>query len=147
MLYKDLVSIKDTQFRRLVGVTRPVFEKMVSVVTDYKQGHRKHKTKGRPPKLTIYDQLLLMLMYFREYRTFFHVGSSFGISEGQAYRITIEMERILIQSKLFHLPGKKKLAEEGVEFEILIVDASESPIERPKKGQRKYYSGKKNGIQ
>src|ERR1700722_18273091 len=101
MLHKDLVSIKDTQFRRLVGVTRPVFEKMVSVVTDYKQGKRKHKTKGRPPKLSICDQILLMLMYFREYRTFFHVGSSFGISEGQAYRITIGIESILIQSKLF----------------------------------------------
>jgi len=141
-----MVSLKDTQFRRLVGVTRPVFTKMVSVVTEYKQGKRRHKTKGRPAKLTIYDQILLMLMYFREYRTFFHVGSSFGVSEAQAHRITIDIERILIQSKLFHLPGRKKLLELGAEIEIVVVDASESPIERPKEGQRQYYSGKKKDI-
>ena len=141
-----MVSLNDTQFRRLVGVTRPVFKKMVTVVTENKEAKRKHKAKGRPPKLTIYDQILLMLMYFREYRTFFHVGSSFGVSETQAYRITIDIEKMLIQSKLFHLPGKKKLLEPETKIEIVVVDASESPIERPKKGQRKYYSGKKNDI-
>lgn len=43
----------------------------------------------------------------------------------------------------FHLPGKKQLYENAVPWNVLVVDATESPIERPKKKQRKYYSGKK----
>jgi hypothetical protein len=133
MYYKDLQQTKDAHFQRLVGVSRAIFEQMVTVVTDYKAQHRKHKKRGRPPKLSIADQILVMLMYFREYRTFFHVASSYGISEGQCYRIVINIEKILITSKLFHLPGKKKLIDGGALLEVVIVDATESPVERPKK--------------
>jgi hypothetical protein len=122
MYYKDLQQTKDTHFQRLVGVSRAIFEQMVTVVTAYKEQHRKHKKRGRPPKLSIADQILVMLMYFREYRTFFHVASSYGISEGQCHRIVIKIEKILIESKLFHLPGKKKLIDEGALLEVVIVD-------------------------
>ncbi|WP_197710996.1 helix-turn-helix domain-containing protein, partial [Acinetobacter baumannii] len=37
--------------------------------------------KGRPPKLSIEDQILLGLSYWREYRTLFHVATSYGVSE------------------------------------------------------------------
>jgi hypothetical protein len=147
MHYKDIQDIKDAHFRRLVGVKRPVFEKMVAVVTDYKEKHRKHKNRGRPPKLTIADLVLVMLMYYREYRTFFHVGRSYGMSEGQCYRIVIKIESILIASKLFHLPGKKKLTENGVEFEVVIVDVTESPVERPKKNSGSIIQARKKGTQ
>jgi DDE superfamily endonuclease len=133
MYYKDLQQLKDTQFQRLIGVTRVIFEQMVTVVTEYKQAHRKHKKRGRPAKLSIADQILVMLMYYREYRTFFHVGSSYGISEAQCQRIVIKIEKILIGSKLFHLPGKKKLIDGDVRLEVVIIDASESTVERPKK--------------
>ena len=147
MHYKDIQDIKDAHFRRLVGVKRPVFEKMVAVVTDYKEKHRKHKNRGRPPKLTIADLVLVMLMYYREYRTFFHVGRSYGMSEGQCYRIVIKIESILIASKLFHLPGKKKLTENGVEFEVVIVDVTESPVERPKKNSVSIIPARKKDTQ
>jgi hypothetical protein len=39
----------------------------------------------------------------------------------------------LIKSKLFHLPGKKALAKSEMEWEVVIIDVSEHPIERPKK--------------
>jgi hypothetical protein len=147
MYYKDIQNLKDTHFRRLVGVKRPVFEKMVAVVTDYKERHRKHKNRGRPPRLTIADLVLVMLMYYREYRTFFHVGQSYGMSEGQCYRIITKIESILIASKLFHLPGKKKLIENGVEFEVVIVDVTESPVERPKKNSGNIIPVRKKGTQ
>ena len=147
MRYKDIQGITETHFRRLVGVKRPVFEKMVAVVTDYKEKHRKHKNRGRPLKLTIADLVLVMLMYYREYRTFFHVGRSYGMSEGQCYRIVIKIESILIASKLFHLPGKKKLTENGVEFEVVIVDVTESPVERPKKNSGNIIPARKKGTQ
>jgi hypothetical protein len=133
MYYKDIQHIKDTQFQRLVGVKRTVFDQMVRVVAEYKEAHGKHTNRGRPSKLSIADQVLIMLMYYREYRTFFHVGSSYGLSEGQCHRIVTKIESILIGSQLFHLPGKKKLTGGGVEFEVVIVDVTESPVERPKK--------------
>ena len=133
MYYKDIQHIKDADFRRLVGVKRPVFDQMVSVVAEYKEQHRKHKTSGRPPKLSTADQVLVMLMYYRDYRTFFHVGSSYGLSEGQCHRVVTKIESILIASKLFHIPGKKKLTGGDVAFEVVIVDVTESPVERPKK--------------
>jgi hypothetical protein len=146
MYYKDIGDINDTHFRRLVGVKRPVFEKMVAVVTEYKEKHRKHKNRGRPPRLTIADLVLVMLMYYREYRTFFHVGRSYGMSEGQCYRIVTKIESILIASELFHLPGKKKLIESGVEFEVVIVDVTESPVERPKKNSGNITRARKKGT-
>jgi hypothetical protein len=31
-------------------------------------------------------QLLMMLEYWREYRTYFHIGQAYGLSESAAYR-------------------------------------------------------------
>jgi hypothetical protein len=146
MYYKDIQHINDAQFRRLVGVKRNVFDQMVTVVTEYKEKHRKHKKRGRPSKLSTADQVLVMLMYYREYRTFFHVGSSYGLSEGQCYRVVTKIEAILIASKLFHIPGKKKLTGGGVEFEVVIVDVTESPVERPKKNNGGIIPVRKKGI-
>lgn len=146
MYYKDIQHINAAQFRRLVGVKRNVFDQMVTVVTEYKEKQRKHKKRGRPPKLSTADQVLVMLMYYREYRTFFHVGSSYGLSEGQCHRVVTKIEAILIASKLFHIPGKKKLIGGGVEFEVVIVDVTESPVERPKKNNAGIIPARKKDI-
>jgi hypothetical protein len=45
---------------------------------------------------------------------------------------------------MFKLPGKRVLASKNVELSFIVVDSTETPIERPKKGQKRYYSGKKN---
>ncbi len=73
-------------------------------------------------------------MYYREYRTFLHISSDYGISEPQCWRIITGLEQLLIKSKLFHLPGKKVL-QQANSFEIVLVDVAESPIERPKKNK------------
>lgn len=36
--------------------------------------------------LYLEDQLLVSLEYIREYRTYFHIGKSYGISESAAYK-------------------------------------------------------------
>ena len=93
-------------------------------------------TKGRPAKLCIEDQVLLCLSYWREYRTLFHVATSYGVSEPTASRIVRHVEDCLIQSKLFNLP--KNLPEsEGIDWNVVILDATEIPIQRPKKTEEK----------
>jgi hypothetical protein len=50
------------------------------------------KKRGPKDKLSWYDKTLMMLMYYREYRTFAHVGASYHISEAQCWRIVTTLE-------------------------------------------------------
>jgi hypothetical protein len=61
-------NLKDEEFKRLTGVQRSTFGKMLEVI---EKGMRDF---GRPPKLSRADQLLMTLMYWREYRTEFHMS-------------------------------------------------------------------------
>ena len=54
-----------------------------------------------------------------------------------------KVEERLLASGRFALPSRHRALEEGVEIEAVLLDATESPIERPKKKQRAHYSGKK----
>jgi hypothetical protein len=132
MRYKTIQHLKDTDFKRLTGVQRETYEKMLAVV---EKGLRNF---GRPPKLSRADQLLMTLMYWREYRTEFHIAQSYGISEAAVCRTIRKVEDVLAHSRKFRLPGKKALQPSDTVFEVLLVDVSEQPIERPKKA--------KNGI-
>lgn len=78
----------------------------------------------------------MTLEYLREYRTYFHIGASWGVNESTAYRIIRKVEDYLINSGIFSLPGKKKLLEVDHEIEVVVVDVTESPIERPQKNKK-----------
>lgn len=139
MNYEQVKTLKPTEFKRLCGVYPDTFKDMVTVLKAEKVWQKK---TGRPSKLSTEDQLLITLEYWREYRTYFHLGNSWGINESTAYRIVRKVENILIKSGLFNLPGKKALLESNSEIQVIVVDVSEHEIERPKKKQKSYYSGK-----
>lgn len=120
------------EFRRLTGVKKPTFEEMVKVLQEHTQ---KKLRGGRKNKLSIEETLLMTLEYLREYRTYFHISKSYGISEGYAYKIIRWVEDTLIKSKVFSLPGRKALLKSDIEYELVLVDASEHPIQRPKKNK------------
>ena len=101
---------------------------------------------GRPPKLSRADQLLLTLMYWREYRTEFHIAQSYGISEATVCRTIHKVEDALVRSKQFRLPGKKVLQPSDTIFEVVLVDVSEQPVERPKKAKESTTAAKRSGI-
>jgi hypothetical protein len=129
--YKELEEFSEKQFRRLTGVQRDTFEKMVSVLLESQQ--RRYRKAGRKGTLSIEDKLLMALEYLREYRTYFHLGRSYGVSESACYRACRWVEDVLIKSRVFSLPGKKELLKSDMEYEVILIDASESAIERPKK--------------
>lgn len=129
--YKELEEFSEKQFRRLTGVQRGTFEKMVTVLLESKQ--RRYRKAGRKGTLSIEDKLLMALEYLREYRTYFHLGRSYGLSESACYRACRWVEDVLIKSGVFSLPGKKELLKIDMEYEVILIDASESVIERPKK--------------
>ena len=133
MKWEIIDRLSDEEFRRLTGVKRGTFEQMVGLL---KSAHLLKKASGgRPNKVSVEVMLLMALEYLREYRTYFHVASSYGISESYAYKIIRWVEDTLIKSELFHLPGRKALLKSDMEYEVVLVDATESPIERPKKGK------------
>lgn len=130
MFYEKLQNKSEVEFKRLTGVKRPTFKLMVEQLTvKYIQDHA---LGGKPSKLPIEDKLLMALEYWREYRTYFHIGNSYGYSESQAYKSIKWVENTLIKSGKFNLPGKNVLHSLDKES-IVLIDVTESPIERPKK--------------
>ena len=146
MRWKDIQQLSAGQFQRLTGVKRATFDQMVLVVQEHISQVRKHPKRGKPPKLQLEDQLLMMLMYLREYRTFFHTSVTYGISEGQCCRITRKLESILVDSKVFRLPGRKALLQSDMQWEVLVIDVGESPVDRPKKNSDGIIPVKRKGI-
>ena len=98
-----------------------------------KEDKKKKKIGGAPSKLSIERKLLITLEYLREYRTLFHIATDNDISESYCSRLIRKVENILIQSGEFNLPKRKEKLMSEDELEVFLVDATETPIERPKK--------------
>jgi hypothetical protein len=143
MTYEQVKSLKSEDFKRLCGVRPETFNQMLEAV----RAHSRPKQKtGRPGKLCLEDQLLMTLEYWREYRTYFHIGQSWGVNESTAYRIIRKIEDTLTKSRTFTLPGKKRLTNSDYQVQVVIVDVTESPIERPKKNKKSSTVEKRNNI-
>jgi transposase len=131
MKYDQIQGLPNEQFRRLTGVKRQTFERMLGILKE--NDERKKVKGGRKNKLSLENQLLMALEYIREYRTYFHISKSYGVSESTAYKTVRWIEDTLIKHPDFALPGRKALLKSDIEYEVMLVDASETPIERPKK--------------
>ncbi len=129
--YEQIKTLKPAEFRRLTGVKPTVFKRMLAVLK--REDKRLRKRGGYDPNLSLEDRLLLALEYLREYRTYFHIGQSYGVSESTAQRISRWAEDTLIKDTQFALPGRKALLKTENVIEVVLVDAAESPVERPKK--------------
>lgn len=144
MKYEQLQNISDNRFRQAVGVNRATFIEMLEIIrVSYFKRHSRHN--GRHRKLSLEDMLLATLEYLYEYRTFECIGVSYGLSKQNIRNTIIWVEAELISSGLFKLPGKKVL-KQAKPIEVVLVDTTESPIQRPSRNQKRYYSGKKNGT-
>lgn len=129
--YEEIQGLSEEAFRRLTGVKRPTFLEMVRVVKEAEE--RKVRHGGRPRKQTTEDQVLMCLEYLREYRTYFHLSKSYGVSESNCYRTCRFVEQTLVRHPSFRLPGRKAPLASQMQYEVVLIDATESPIERPKK--------------
>lgn len=136
--YDSLQKLKDTQFKRLTGVKRATFEQMVEILTVAEAA--KKARGGRPSKLGVADRLLLALEYLRDYPTYLRLGQNYGVSEGYACKVHRWVEDTLVKDKRFALPSRRAL------HEVVLVDVSESPIERPKKDKGDTTPARRNGI-
>ncbi len=105
----------------MVKVLRPHLER---------QGQR-----GGQNKLSTEDQLLVTLEYWREYRSLFHIGTSWRLHETTVGRIVKKVEDLLVKCSKFRLPSKRQMYQPGWESKVMVVDVSEMEIERPQKNR------------
>ena len=141
MNYEDVRNLKDGDFKRLCGVTKETFAAMCEVVVETKQLNR----RGRKSNLSIENQVLLTVSFWREYRTLFHLGRDWNLHESNVSRLVRRVEDILIKSGKFALPGKRRLLE-GDAIKYTIVDVTEREIERPKKNSVDFTAARKSGT-
>ncbi len=135
MKFEEIKDIEDEKFRRLTGVKKLTFNKIVNILDDSIKNRR--AKSGRKKKLNLENCVLMTLEYLREYRTYFHIGQNYGVSESTAYKIIKWVEEILVQHPDFSLPGRKAL-EKNNNYEVVMIDATETPIERPKKSKNTF---------
>jgi hypothetical protein len=127
----EIDKLPEASFRRLTGVKKKTYFEMRDVL---QAAYMLRKARGgKPNRLPVDQRLLMTLEYWREYRTYFHIGRSYGLSESAAYRNIKWCEDTLIKSGAFTLPGKKALLKSDMRYEVVLIDATESPVQRPKK--------------
>ena len=144
MKFEMIKDLGDEKFRRLTGVKRTTFSRMILIL---EQSSKDKKINGgRKNKLSIENMLLMSLEYIREYRTYFHVSQSYGVSESTAYKTVRWVEDTLIKHPDFALPGRKALLKSDIEYDVILVDATETPIERPKKSKNTFTREKRSDI-
>lgn len=127
-------------FLKLFGVTPVQAEKIVKELEPIwdKKVIGRYKRPGRDFKLSLEDMLLILLLYYRSYVTQLYVGFLFGIDDSRVCRLIQKLEPLLAQ--IMAIPQERTLKQEDLE---LLIDATEQSIERPKKRQKVFYSGKK----
>jgi len=144
MKFETVKDLADEKFRRLTGVKRPTFDKMIEILNESIKNRRVNR--GRKKKLSIENSLLMTLEYIREYRTYFHVSQSYGISESSTYKTVRWVENTLIKHPDFALPGRKALLKSDMEYDVVLIDATETPIERPKKSKSIFIQGRRKST-
>jgi hypothetical protein len=129
-VFKKLFGISVDEFRVILSRVEPEWQRQV--IGGYKR-------PGRDYKLEVADMVLCLLLYYRSYTTQIFVGYLFGIDDSRVSRNIRALEPIL--SRVMAIQKTRHLSQK--EVEEMLVDATGQPIERPIKGQKKYYSGKK----
>ncbi len=141
--YEKTKRLSDVDFKQIIGVKRNTFNDMVQVLKEaYAE---KHRRGGRPPKLSIETQLIMTLKYLRQYPTQLELAYEFEVGEATVHDTIVWVENTLVKDDKFKLPGKKVLLEED-NIEVILVDVTESPIERPKKNKENTIRGKRNAT-
>lgn len=128
-------------FVRTVGLPLDKFQYLVEQLRAHLQSQKDHnplKKRGLKSELSLENQVLLTLLYLRDYPTFIQLGLQFGISESYTHKIDPKMSTLLV--KILHVKNRQALFENPIETRV--VDVTEQPIERPQNGQKAYFSGK-----
>ena len=141
--YSKIIQQSERSFKRQTGLSIDNFNQLLQQLGFHiaqLKIENPLKNRGLKGRLSLEDKLLLTLYYIRHYPILLLLGQIFNISESYAHKIYHIIIDMIV--KIAHVKGVKSLVNGTIKD--IVVDVSEQPIERPKKGQKKYYSGKKN---
>jgi hypothetical protein len=139
------LTLPTEQFKRLFGVQKNTFYRMLEILQT--EWDRQHKRGGKQPqRLQVEDKLLLTLQYWREYRTMEHLAYEYSTVKSYIYKSMVWVENTLIREGTFNLPGKNSLIAGENKPRTILIDVTESPIERPKKNNENIIPARKSGI-
>jgi hypothetical protein len=144
MSFEQIKSLSPELFKRYCGIKPDTFAYICEFVRN--ELRRTQKKSGRPCRLSVEDQVLLTLEYWREYPTQFHLAKRWQLSEATICRTIVKIENLLKNCADLKLPGKKVLQESENTFEFIIVDVTETEIERPKKNSADTIRARKSGT-
>ena len=127
---KRISRLKENEYQEVFGVKKATFEKMLEILN--KQYEKEHEKGGKPARLKVLDKLIITLCYYREYRTMQHIAFDYEVTKGTICNSIHWVENTLIKSGIFSLPSKRELYTD-TKIEVVLIDATEVEIERPKK--------------
>ena len=124
-----LTGVKSGEFLEIVKQVQPLWENF----------QNSKKVSGRSSKLkTLEDEVLMLLIYYRFYVTFHFLGLWFDLDQSNIYRHIKRLEPML--ASVIKIKKSRELTQN--DLETILIDATEVQIQRPKKKQREFYSGK-----
>lgn len=129
-------------FLRMTGVTLNQFWQLIEKVSPLweEQVEKLKKCEGRRSSLpTLPDKVMTLLIYYRTYITHEFLGYLVGLHNSNISRLFKVLEPLMAQK--IKIEKDKRLTEDEV-IKIL-ADVMEQPTQRPKKRQKRLYSGKK----
>lgn len=137
--FRRLTGLSPKEFRRLLAELDPAWQR--------DQDRRRTRTPrqrqpgaGHPFALPLADRLLMPPIYYRAYVSHVFLAFLCGIDESTVSRNIRRLEPLL--AGLFRTPERKVALTED-EIREAFVDATERPTNRPQRGRKRYYSGKK----
>jgi len=140
-----ITKLDSKQYKELFGVEKATFETMLIVL---EEANARERIKGgrKATKLTILDRLVITLGYWREYRAYKNIAFDYGVSKSEIGKMVLWTENTLVNCGLFSLPSKRELAQNKGEREAAVIDVTEQPIERPKRGRKNGIPAKRSAI-
>ena len=134
------------EFQRLVGINKGTFGIILKKFEAEKNKYLSEKSvrsRGRKQVISNENQLLMQLLYFRNYCTYLNLGKQFGLSESYIYKRCQFTKMLLL--RCLNIPDEESL-KTNLETNLVAVDVCEQEIERPVENHENYYSGKKKGT-
>lgn len=137
----EKLSQTPKNFLQLTGLNVIDFNKIAKLVKPaWEQKEKKKKLDGRPAHLaTLKDQLLCLMVYYRTYITHTFLGHLFNLHNSNISRLFKKLEPMVAK----HVKIKRDADLTSDKVLSLLVDATEQRTQRPKHGQKAFYSGKK----
>lgn len=146
----SFTGLKQEEFTKLLGAFAYNWKKETRRRNQAKKNRQRKAGGGRKPSIAkMEDRLLFILFYLKTYPLQEVLAFHFDLSQGQANRMLHRSAKVVKAAlgQLGELPEREgeRLAEVLSEYETLTFtqDGSERRRQRPKKGQKAYYSGKK----